>query len=374
MAPLTIFLSHVTPEAKLADIVEGHVLRDFIGLARVFASSDQGSILAGSQWLDEVTAALNQATLHVVLASPDSIERKWINFEAGAAHVRGVPIIPLCHSGLTPAQLPVPLSESQGLVLSDDSGFRRFYGAIARALGSDLPDVDYAAYAREVADFEAAYRDRNGVADAARTLGPSTTVVPDPRALCISSQQFLKLGLENQLAQVLAAFPSDIRHDRVFDGMSTRRALSEDRFDIVHLAAFVCPRSGAVYFSDVDLRTGKPNPDVSQDVIEADDLVPLLRGARTRLTVITSCDALGLATSLIATCHVVAARDMVSPNMMAAWVEAFYNLLPTAPLSDALDFAMRASGAPMRLYAQQPNSVNLRMERTSAIAKKTQGV
>ena len=260
MAPLSIFLSHVTPEAKLADIVEGHVLRDFIGLARVFASSDQGSILAGSQWLDEVTSALKQANLHVVLASPDSIERKWINFEAGAAHVRGVPIIPLCHSGLTPAQLPVPLSESQGLVLSDDSGFRRFYAAIARALGSDLPDVDYAAYGREVAAFEAAYRDRNTVADGARTLGSSTTVVQDPRALCISSQQFLKLGLENQLAQVLAAFPSDMRHDRVFDSMSTRRALSQERFDIVHLAAFVCPRSGAVYFSDVDMRTGKPIP------------------------------------------------------------------------------------------------------------------
>jgi hypothetical protein len=373
MAPLTIFLSHVTPEAKLADIVEGHVLRDFIGLAQVFASSDQGSILAGSQWLDEVTSALNQATLHVVLASPDSIERKWINFEAGAAHVRGIPIIPLCHSGLTPAQLPVPLSESQGLVLSDDSGFRRLYAAIAKALGSDLPDVDYPSYAREVAAFETAYKDRNIVAEAARTLGSSTTVVQDPRALCISSQQFLKLGLENQLTQVLAAFPSDMRHDRVFDALSTRRALSQDRFDIVHLAAFVCPRSGAVYFSDVDLRTGKPSPDVTRDVIEADDLVSLLRGARSRLAVITSCDALALATSLIATCHVVAARDMVSPNMMAAWVEAFYNLLPNAPLSDALEFAMRASGAPMRLYAQQPNSVDLRLERPTAIGEKAQG-
>ena len=183
MAPITIFLSHVTPEARLADIVEGHVLRDFIGLARVFASSDQGSILAGSKWLDEMTSALKQANLHIVIASPDSVERKWINFEAGAAHVRGVPIIPLCHSGLTPAQLPVPLSESQGLVLSGDSGFRGFYVAIARALGSDLPNVDYAEYGREVAAFEATYSDRNKVVDAARTLGSSTNAVHDPRAL-----------------------------------------------------------------------------------------------------------------------------------------------------------------------------------------------
>src|SRR6185503_3985937 len=202
MAQISVFLSHISCEANLADIVEHHVSRDFIGLADVFVST-QASILVGSKWLHEVTNALNKANLHVVLASPESVRRKWINFEAGAAHVRGVPIIPLCHSGLTPAQLPVPLSESQGLVLSDDSGFRRFYAAIARALGSELPDVDYAAYGREVAAFEATYKDRNGVAEAARTLGSSTAVVLDPRALCISSQQFLKLGLENQLAQVL---------------------------------------------------------------------------------------------------------------------------------------------------------------------------
>jgi hypothetical protein len=371
MPPIDIFLSHVTPEANLADIIEDHLLRDFIGLVRVFASSDQGSILAGSKWLDEVTSALNRANLHVVLASPDSIERKWINFEAGAAHVRGVPIIPLCHSGLAPAQLPVPLSESEGLVLSDESGFARFYAAIARALGSDVPIVDFTKYGREVSGFEADYAKRNRVADAARMLTPSTETVRDPRALCVSSQQFLKLGMENQLAQVLAAFPSDLRHDRVFDSMTTRRALSDERFDIVHIAGFVCPRSGALYFSDVDLRTGKPVPDAELDVIEADDLVTLLRGAHSRLAVITSCDALALATSLIATCHVVAARDMVSPHMMAAWVEGFYGQLPTSPLSQALDFALRVSGAPMRLYARQPDSVDLLMERTGVVLQGT---
>ena len=111
-----------------------------------------------SKWLQEVTTALTQANLHVVLTSPDSIEKKWINFEAGAAHVRGIPIIPLCHSGLTPAQLPVPLSESEGLTLSADGGFERFsHQAIAVVLGSHCPPVDFDEYAREVAAFETEY-------------------------------------------------------------------------------------------------------------------------------------------------------------------------------------------------------------------------
>ena len=367
MPSIFIFLSHVTSEAKLADIVERHVERDFIGLARVFASSDQGSILAGSKWLDEVTSALKQADLHVVLASPDSVERKWINFEAGAAHLRGVPILPLCHSGLEPAQLPVPLSESQGLILSDAAGFRKFYDAIAKALGSKTPDVDFDRYAREVVAFEREYKEQSQLTAHTQTLTQSVTVVRDPRALCISSRQFQKAGLENQLSHVLAAFPADMHHHIADDSMTVRRALSNDRFDIVHIAAYVCPRTGTLYFSDVDLRTGQPHPDVARDVIEADALVSLLGGAQTRLAVITSCHALALATSLIATCHVVAARDMVSPNMMAAWVEDFYGRLPTTTLSDALEHALRASGAPMRLYAQQAK-VDLKWERAVGAA------
>jgi hypothetical protein len=363
MPSISIFLSHVTTEARLADLVEQHVCRDFIGLARVFASSDHTSVLVGSKWLDEVTSALKEADLHVVLASPDSIERKWINFEAGAAHVRGVPIIPLCHSGLTPAQLPVPLSESEGLVLADESGFERFYRAIAQKLGSDLPQVDYVSYRHEVASFEREHANRKQIGESTRSLEPGVEVVRDPRALCISSHQFLQLGLENQLESVLAAFPSDVQHARVFDSMAVRKALSSDRYDIVHIAAFVCPRTGTLYFSDVDLRTGKPNPEVERDTIPADELAALLDGAHTRLAVITSCESLALATSLVATCHVVAARDMVSSKMMAAWVEVFYKLLPTSLLADALNGALRASGAPMRLYARQPKSVDLRVER-----------
>ena len=368
MPQISVFLSHISCEANLADIVEHHVCRDFLGLADVFAST-QASIVVGSKWLDEVTTALSNANLHVVLASPESVKRNWINFEAGAAHVRGVPIIPLCHSGLTPPQLPVPLSESEGLVLSGRSGFERFYGAIAAALGSRLPAVDYAAYGREVSAFETEYEKQRQAAAEARSLSPGTETVRNPRVLCISSPQFMQLGLQNQLESVLAAFPSEVDHQRVFDSITVRRLLTEETFHIVHVAAFVCPRSGDLYFSDVDPQSGKPNPQMERDVIPANDLVSLLRAAQTRLAVITSGDSLALATSLIATCHVVAARDMISSKMAAAWVDAFYRRLSTSFLSDALDYAIDVSGAPMRLYAQQPNSVGVRFEPDQARAQ-----
>ena len=361
MSQISVFLSHISCEASLADIVERQVTRDFIGLAKVFMST-QASILVGSKWLDEVTSALNAAHLHVVLASPDSVERKWINFEAGAAHVRNVPIVPLCHSGLTPAQLPVPLSESEGLVLSDEKGFERFYAAIAAALGSKVPEVDFAAYTREVVAFERRYEEQRQLATAAPPGKAGVETVRDARALCISSPQFNQLGLENQIELVLEAFPSTVDHQRQFDSASVRKSLSEERFDIVHLAAFVCPRSGDVYFSDVDPQSGRPTPQAEGDVIPAADFVALLRAARTRLAVITSGDSLELATALTATCHVVGARDMISARMAAAWVGAFYRRLSAGTLSEALDYAINVSGAPMRLYARQPESVGVRFE------------
>jgi hypothetical protein len=60
--------------------------------------------------------------------------------------------------------------------------------------------------------------------------------------------------------------------------------------------------------------------------------------------------------------------------MMAAWVDAFYNLLPNSLLSEALDFALRVSGAPMRLYARQPDAVDLRVERAPGILQHAQTV
>src|SRR5262249_53416709 len=148
---------------------------------------------------------------------------------------------------------------------------RRFYAAIAHELGSDIPSVDYAAYALEVTTFERHYAEQRKTAEVTRPLDPSVEIVRNPTALCISSLQFMQLGLENQIDSVLSAFPSDVHRDRLFDSMSVRRELSQAKIDIVHVATFVCPRSGTLYFSNVDTQSGKPSPENEPDMIKADD-------------------------------------------------------------------------------------------------------
>ena len=72
MQKFRIFLSHITVESRLADLIKTHLVRDFIGLVEVFESSDRLSIPAGAKWLNEVMEGLKRADLHLILCKPRS--------------------------------------------------------------------------------------------------------------------------------------------------------------------------------------------------------------------------------------------------------------------------------------------------------------
>jgi hypothetical protein len=119
-----IFISHISEEAKLASLLKVHLERDFLGAVDVFVSSESASIGAGKNWLREIEDALKTATVIVILCSSTSISRPWINFEAGGGCIRGVPVVPLCHSRMRPVELPIPLSLLQGGEAANADGLR----------------------------------------------------------------------------------------------------------------------------------------------------------------------------------------------------------------------------------------------------------
>jgi hypothetical protein len=125
------FISHISEEARVASRLKAALTQDSLGLLDVFVSSDTEGIGAGEDWLRAVDRALRESSIVLILCSPTSIRRPWINFEAGAAWMRDVPLIPVCHEGLTPRDLPMPLSLRQGMALGDAEGLRRLYGRIA---------------------------------------------------------------------------------------------------------------------------------------------------------------------------------------------------------------------------------------------------
>ena len=130
---LKVFISHITEEAALASVLKDWIESTFLGQVDVFVSGHD--ISSGEQWFRRLGAELTDAKAMLVLCSEKSVSSPWINFEAGAGHVKGVPVIPICYAGVSKDTLPAPLHFFQGLdVRAEDFGVR-VVGDLAKHLG-----------------------------------------------------------------------------------------------------------------------------------------------------------------------------------------------------------------------------------------------
>ena len=369
---LSVFLSYRSVEARFADVLKQHLIHDFIGTVNVFLASDTTSIPAGSSWHAGILEGLHRADLHIVVCSTFSVQCPWIHYEAGAAAVQNTPIIPLCHSGLLPHQLPVPLSESEGGVITDATTLERLYGRVAGLIGSSVPNVDFDRLAQEFFEVQRQLADlmETERAAAEHSTSASLDTAPEsirrPRVICVTSPQFKELGYANELSLVLGAFPGPdtIEHEFVHNSTDLKRFLLDGRqVHIVHIAAFVCPRGGDLYFTPVTLPLGASAVDEA-DLVRPETLVALLEAAKTRLVVLGASASLVLGAQLLNVANVIAVRDMVSAKAMASWVETFYKTLMKEPLPVAFELATQVSQAPMRLYAQQRHVPSLQLAMT----------
>jgi hypothetical protein len=356
---LEVFVSHRTVEAKFADLLREHLTRDFIGILKFFVSTDITSVPAGSQWFHEVLTGLQRAHVLFVICSNESVKLPWISYETGGARARGVDVIPLCHSGMTPDRLPAQLEMLEGVMLCEADGLAKLYAKISEMIGCDVPAVDFEAIGQEFVQLEIEYAEQLRLESVASQVQNSDTIVQDPRLMCVSSRQYRELGLANELQIVLDAFPKDLRHDVVTTSTELTSILGSHQVDVVHIAGYVCPRSGTLYFSRVELPLGRSVAE-NEDYIRADALALLLETARTRLVVIASGDSLALATRLLPLTNVISPSNIITAKAMAKWVQTFYTTARTRTLAEACEFATAQSGASMKLLTKQvPTPIKL---------------
>lgn len=152
-----LFISHITEEKDLAIEFKTLVEDSFLGMLEVFVSSDENSISMGQKWLENITFSLKNCAVEVILCSPQSVQRPWINFEAGAGWVRDIPVIPLCHSGMKPSDLPTPLNSLQGTIATDKDGLKQIFSVLAKSLDSKSPPIDFSGFIGQVEVFEGGY-------------------------------------------------------------------------------------------------------------------------------------------------------------------------------------------------------------------------
>ena len=137
-----VFISYISEEAALAGALKNHLNDAFPDKLNIFVSSDRKSIQAGAEWLQELKAALREAPIVIVMCSEASVGQPWVNFEAGGGWIRGAPVVPVCHSGLSPAELPVPLKMLNGIEASDVAGLQKLHDVIANMLDEEPPESD----------------------------------------------------------------------------------------------------------------------------------------------------------------------------------------------------------------------------------------
>lgn len=203
----TIFLSHISEEGQLGTLFKDRLEKDFLSLIDVFVSSDARSIPPGDAWLKAVDENLNRAAALIVLASPTSVTRPWITFEAGAGWAKRVPTMIICHSGIAPGGLPLPLGQLQAFSATDTKRLQAMYGVIAGVLGSATPEPDLSAFQKAISEFELQYTEERDILSSLREIhAAEPQLIPAMRTLHVGAPAQIKDILESLVRKIEAPF------------------------------------------------------------------------------------------------------------------------------------------------------------------------
>ena len=143
---------------RIGNIIKKNIKELLLSSVDVFVSSDDQSITLGNKWLETVSNNLEKCILIIVLCSQESIKKPWINFECGAGWSRKIPIIPICHSNITVANLPIPLNLLQGFDIQKQGKLTELISRIAIEINIDTPKFDESSILKEIEKFEKNYQ------------------------------------------------------------------------------------------------------------------------------------------------------------------------------------------------------------------------
>jgi TIR domain len=118
-----IFISHNVPESKLPIAFKKFLRSALEGDYPVFVSSDFQTIQTGKPWFAEIVTAVQTSTAVLVIVTPESVDQRWLNFEAGIGIGCGIPVMPLLTRGFTKALFKPPLNQLQARDLANKADF-----------------------------------------------------------------------------------------------------------------------------------------------------------------------------------------------------------------------------------------------------------
>jgi TIR domain len=91
----TVFISHIREEKDVALRLQTLIQAAFSNAFPVFVSSDPTSLGGGEEWYHHILDHLAKAKVVLVLLSPESSDKQWINFEAGVGKGQKSSVVPI---------------------------------------------------------------------------------------------------------------------------------------------------------------------------------------------------------------------------------------------------------------------------------------
>jgi hypothetical protein len=182
---LKIYISHVSEESLFALLLKDFIESTFLGQVEATLSCSSADSAADRKWLQGIDGALDSAKLLLLLCSPGSIQHGWIQFEAGCAWIKDLPVLVICHSGLKKSELPAPLSVFEDPLDVEERDFmERLFDTLAASFGIHrLPRLSYEAMMTELRATLASIAPQEGAENDATELeaGSTKKAKPEPR-------------------------------------------------------------------------------------------------------------------------------------------------------------------------------------------------
>lgn len=130
---MNIFISHATANSNIAQTL-AEALEAAIEDVITFVASRPGDIRADEDWLRGIERAIQEADAYVVVLTPESVMRPWVNFESGAAWFFKRQLIFVRIQALSTDEIPLPIASRQVYALDDEQQLH----AIFQTLGLPL--------------------------------------------------------------------------------------------------------------------------------------------------------------------------------------------------------------------------------------------
>jgi len=136
-----LFISHISEDKAVAATVK-LMLKELFNDLTVFVSSDHESIRSGKDWHGAIIDALKSSGAVIVLCHAASVDRPWINYEAGIGDGTGALVLPLTIRGFAKGDVSLPLSRKQARDSSDTDDVKALVRDIGEHLKTPVVNVD----------------------------------------------------------------------------------------------------------------------------------------------------------------------------------------------------------------------------------------